>query len=114
MYFVMGQGVFVSSQMRRLPFTCWQVIKTTFLWFFISILTTFGSLVRFFKVPHITFLVWYSSGSLNFEIVKQPAKPTTIPHKKMASGWFMFREMKFNISNTRSLFDDYNKYKEKR
>ena len=33
-YFVMGQGVFVSSQMRRLPFTWQQVIKTTFLWFF--------------------------------------------------------------------------------
>lgn len=114
MYFVMGQGVFVSSQIKRLPFAWLQVIKTTFLWFFISILTTFGSLVRFFKVPHITFLVWYSSGSLNFESVKPPAKPTTTPHKKIASGWFMFREMKFNISNMRNLFDDYNKYKEKK
>ena len=114
MYFVIGQGVFVSSQIKRLPFAWLQVIKTTFLWFLISILTTFGSFVRFFKVPHITFLVWYSSGFIKLDNILQAAKPATTPHKKIASVWLMFREMKFNISNTRSLFDDYNKYKEKK
>ena len=104
----------MSSQIRRFPFTWWQVIKTTFLWFFISILTTFGSFVRFFKVPHITFLVWYSSGFIKLDNILQAAKPATTPHKNIASVWFMFREMKFNTSDIKSLFGDYNKCKEKK